>query len=119
MSKPINEYFQCDCSSDEHSMVFHLDEDCWDGNPEIYTSVFLQPERNIFKRLWIAIRYMFGYRSKYGAFDCFIMQLKDADKMIRLCEAFKVLAARHKHPQLFDPDRYNVLERLDFKRVKD
>jgi hypothetical protein len=45
---------------------------------ELYTSVFLNQYQNVFKRVWIALKYVFGYRCKYGHWDCFIMRLRTA-----------------------------------------
>jgi hypothetical protein len=76
------EYFECACFSDEHTLKFHWDAD----DNQLYTSVYLYHYRNIFKRIWIAIKYVFGYRSKYGHWDCFIMQLKDAERLRSLLD---------------------------------
>jgi hypothetical protein len=31
--------------------------------------------------MWVAIKYVFGYTCKYGHWDCFIMQPKDAQRL--------------------------------------
>lgn len=41
------------------------------------------------KRSLTAIKYVFGYKSKYGHFDCFSMRVEDADDMIKYLEEFK------------------------------
>jgi len=76
MSKIYNEkYVTCDCFSDEHTLRFQY---MYSKNEqkikqhEIYTSVFLNNYNGFFKRLWIAIKYVFGYKCKYGHWDCFI-----------------------------------------------
>jgi hypothetical protein len=48
--------------------------------------VYLNQYSNVFKRVWIAIKYVFGYRSKYGHWDCFIMQSGDGQRLRALLD---------------------------------
>jgi hypothetical protein len=82
------EYFECSCCSDEHRLVFMLDEDTDFGPPDLYTSVFLHDYDNVFKRVWKAIKYVFGYKSKYGHFDCCIMKPEDAPRFQLLLQDY-------------------------------
>jgi hypothetical protein len=76
------QYFECACHSPEHTLRF-----CWDDKDnEIYTEVFLNQYHNFFKRIWIALKYVFGYKCKYGQFDCFLMQPKDAQRLKSLLD---------------------------------
>jgi len=84
-----SEYFECACFSDEHTLKMTLDAD--PQYPDVYTSVFLNDYQNIFKRIWIAIKYIFGYKCKYGHWDCFTLQQEDADRMINLIQEYKKL----------------------------
>lgn len=73
-------YFECECYSDEHALKFTFDPD--DG--ELYLSVFLQ-KRPFFKRLWAAIKYVFGYKSKYGDFESgTVFKPEDLEKLANL-----------------------------------
>lgn len=81
------EYYECDCGSDEHTLRFILDLD--EEDPRIYTNVFLNQWHSWYKRVWIAIKYVFGYKCKYGHFDCFILKQADADKMITMVTKLK------------------------------
>lgn len=76
----IHNYFECECGSPEHTLVFRYNEE----DNELYTMVFLNQYRNIFKRIWVAIKYIFGYKSKYGDWDCFVLRPEDKDRLIRL-----------------------------------
>jgi len=58
------EYFECECYTPEHTVRFTYDPD--DG--ELYMSVYLW-RWPFWKRVWIAIKYVFGYTSKFGDFD--------------------------------------------------
>lgn len=58
----------CECHSLEHQMQFWHDEedDC------LYAEIHLITHRGFFRRLWYAIKYIFGYKSRFGAWDEFI-----------------------------------------------
>lgn len=62
-------YMTCACHSPEHTLRFNFDG----VENEIYTEVFLNQYRGFFKRLWIAIKYLCGYRCRFGHFDCYTM----------------------------------------------
>jgi len=56
-------YIECNCYTDEHTLRFSMDPE--DGH--MYLHVFL--ENDVFlKRLWKGIRYILGYKSKFGQF---------------------------------------------------
>lgn len=79
-----NDLFICKCHNTEHQLIFSYNDD-WD-NHEVYMSVHLLPEYSIWKRVWYAIKYIFGYRCRYGHFDEFIFQSKDAEKLINIAK---------------------------------
>jgi hypothetical protein len=74
-----SEFLVCACSSDEHTLRFIHDEETND----FWTSVYLNP-KPWYKRVWVAVKYVFGYQSKYGAWDCFLLDPKDANRMITI-----------------------------------
>jgi hypothetical protein len=76
------EFFECACFSDEHTLKFSYDPD----ENELYTSVYLNQYRSIWKRIWVAIRYVCGYRTKYGHWDCFILRAEDAIRLRSLVD---------------------------------
>ena len=67
----------CSCHSPEHILVFNVNYE----DKEVYTSVFLKQYRSFFQRVWVAVKYIFGYNSKYGHWDCFAA---DKDKILEL-----------------------------------
>lgn len=87
----ITEFYECDCSSDEHTLKFTLDPD--DGM--LWTSVFLSQYRGFFGRCWEALKYVFGYRSKYGHFDCVHVREDDKPRLIALLQ--KSIECRQRH----------------------
>lgn len=89
------EHFECRCMSDEHMLKFTLDETCGDiEDLEIWTSVFLHKYEPLWKRVWIALKYIFGYNCRYGHWDCFIMRGEDVDRMMLLLVKYKAIEAK-------------------------
>ena len=80
--------FTCKCGNVEHQLIFSYFED-FDNYKEVYVSVHLCPETNIWKRLINGIKYIFGYRSKYGHFDEFIFNEKDVHKLEEIIKYLK------------------------------
>lgn len=80
------EYFTCQCYSCEHTLRFDID---LEDDPHVYTSVYLNQYRNVFKRIWIAIKYIFGYKCNYGHWDCFELKTEDMDRLIGILKECK------------------------------
>lgn len=88
--KHKRELFVCDCENTEHQLIFSYDEDDKDESDfELYVSVHLKPESNPFKRMWRAVKYIFGHHSRYGDFDEFIFNPNDADRLQNVVDALK------------------------------
>lgn len=66
----------CSCHSTEHQLIFQKDD-----IDEVYISVHLHKYR-FWKRLWIGIRYIFGYSCRYGNFDEIITTKKELQEII-------------------------------------
>lgn len=79
------EILLCRCHSDEHQILVHYDKD----DKELYLDVHLSPYHNFWQRLVRGVKYIFGYRCKYGHWDCFIFNEKDADKLQAMADALK------------------------------
>jgi hypothetical protein len=73
-------YLPCECASSEHAIVFVLDKE----NKELWLEIHLNTYLPWWKRVWSAIKYIFGYKSEYGHFDCWMMRPDDANKIIEL-----------------------------------
>lgn len=81
-----SEYFECSCHSPEHLLTFKYWKD--ENDAELYAYVFLRPEP-FYKRIWLGIKYILGYTSRYGYFDEFILAPEDVDRMIGLLSHYK------------------------------
>ena len=94
------EYFSCLCHSDEHTIRFTYFEDQFDDieDAEIYLSVFLN-EYSFFKRLWLGIKYIFGYKCRYGHFGCWSLKPNDAKRLKELIEKLEKFYKEEDAPQ--------------------
>ena len=73
----MKDIFVCSCSSFEHQMyIWYETED-----KLLYTEVHLVTYHNFFKRLWYGLKYAFGYKSRFGAWDEFLFDTEDAQKL--------------------------------------
>lgn len=77
-----NELFVCQCENTEHQVIFTY---LLDSN-DVYMQVHLVHIPNIFKRIWNAVKYVFGYKSKYGCFDEFIFKNEDLWKLKKIID---------------------------------
>ena len=84
--------FVCSCHSTEHQMVISYTEDVIDGEkyPEVYIHLHLT-KKPFWWRVRYGIKYIFGYQSRYGAFDEMIIDKKDVDKFKRVVEHLESL----------------------------
>ena len=69
--------FICECFSHEHQCIFWYDKE----DEMFLVTVHLTTHDNVFKRIWTAIKYIFGYTSRYGAWDDFVMKPVDQQKL--------------------------------------
>jgi hypothetical protein len=69
----------CVCDSDEHQINLRYFED---DSDLLYMTIHLKSENNIFKRIYKAILYVFGHKSKYGNFDEVILDKEKCEEII-------------------------------------
>lgn len=80
----------CECHNTEHQLVIYYSEDEIHGvnYPMCYFHVHLN-KQPFWKRVGYGIRYIFGRKSRYGAFDEFIIDPVDAGKLQNLVDYLK------------------------------
>jgi hypothetical protein len=86
------EILLCECHSDEHQMLIFYNEEEYENGQKYnicYAHVHLSTYESFWKRVVHGIKFMFGYKSKYGAWDEFIFDPKDADKLQELVDYLK------------------------------
>jgi hypothetical protein len=88
----------CDCHSTEHQIVVYYSEDSLsDGTtiPSCYLHVHLNSQ-SFWKRLVYGVKYIFGYKSRFGAWDEMILNPDDADKIQEIANYLKHVEDRNK-----------------------
>lgn len=75
----------CDCSSAEHQMIVRWDND----DNEVYVTINLPQHKSFWRRLWYGLKYAFGYKCRYGAFDEVILRKEDADNLQKVVDYLK------------------------------
>lgn len=84
------EYFTCACKTPEHTLRFvYFEED--DGSyADIEIEVMLQTlHLTWYQRLWIGIKYILGLKANNCHFDGWMLDEKDLDRLIELCQKLK------------------------------
>lgn len=77
-----DELIICECGSAEHQMVLHYDDDK-DLGRQVFVEIHLVPLA-WYKRLWMGIKYIFGYKCCYGNFEEMILSPKHARQVYDL-----------------------------------
>ncbi|MBD5294358.1 MAG: hypothetical protein HDS20_06015 [Bacteroides sp.] len=70
------EVLSCACNSIDHTSIIEYDE----AENQCYLSVHLRNEV-WYKRIWHAIKHIFGFKSAYGDFDEFIWDVEVAKQI--------------------------------------
>lgn len=81
-----NHYIECLCSSDEHMIRITIDKD--DEFPRLYVHYFLE-DMVWHERLWLGIRYIFGYKCKYGHFGETVWAEEEIKQVRQIFEEFE------------------------------
>lgn len=80
------ELFICSCHSLEHQIMFWYDKD---ESGILYALPHLTTYRNFIERLWYGLKYAFGYKSKFGAWDSTIFDSENLSKLKLFLENIK------------------------------
>lgn len=83
------EHFDCECYTPEHTVRFTYDPEDGILSMDIHLRKW-----EFWKRVWIAVKYVFGYKSKYGDFDGGAMFEQKA--LVRLANLALTASARRK-----------------------
>ena len=80
----MNDYFECSCSSKEHTFCVTSELSDGDWPPELFFHFQLIQPKNIFNKFVTAIRYLFGYKCRYGHWDVVNLSEDDTNRLIVL-----------------------------------
>lgn len=87
-------FIGCECHSDEHTLRYTIDAE----DRTIYTSVFLNHYLPWYKRAWVSVKYLFGYKCKYGHFDCTLMGVTQVAQLKQMIIQFEELTKQSPEP---------------------
>lgn len=79
----------CECHSTEHQIILSYSEDIDNTNGKVYPMCYAHihlSKYSFWQRLKHGIKYIFGYRCRYGDFDEFIFNPKDASELQELVD---------------------------------
>ena len=85
MKFETQEIFICECHSPDHQFIIRK----FDDESEVYVTIHLTKQPMI-RRLKYAFRYIFGYQSRFGAFDEIILNPDDADRLQKVVDSLKI-----------------------------
>jgi hypothetical protein len=71
------EYFECACKDPGHILIFNYDTE----HGDLWVSVHLDTMFSWYERIWVAIKYIFGYKCKEGCFGTWMMSNDEILKM--------------------------------------
>lgn len=97
-------FYSCSCYSPEHTMHWFVDPE----SGEIHTEIFLNTPDIWWKRVWVGIKYIFGYKSRYGHWDSFLLRHEDHDR-VRKMLAHAEVARRNAEAELSNADKTHWL----------
>ena len=86
-SKMQQETLICQCNSIEHQISFNWIEDK-ELEGEVYMEIHLA-KLSFWDRLKHGVKYIFGYRCRYGDFDEVILKKNDVHKLEKVVEFLK------------------------------
>ena len=89
-SATMKHYFECDCGLDEHRFCVTSEEAEDDFPPQLYFHVQMCQYRSFFKRTFEALRYILGYKSKYGHWDTINISEDDTNRLVVLLHQHRV-----------------------------
>lgn len=122
MSEPVvyhwssiaHEYFECICDSNEHLVrVNYFVDEIFDREEDgIYIDLHLNGYYPWHKRIWYALKYIFGYHCKYGHWDCWNLKRQDAERFRDLLDRYI-----NSHKVVVGPMQPHIVRLSDGRRI--
>jgi hypothetical protein len=78
----------CDCHSRDHQFYIWYDPDERPQCDWITFDMHLSTWCGFFRRLWIGLKYAFGFESKYGAWDEVLVDAASAREIVEFIEGY-------------------------------
>jgi len=80
--------FVCDCGDVSHQFIVSWYKDNVDWNDELYIQVHLNQSMGFWKRLWHGIKYIFGFKCRFGSFDEVLLKPKEVERLQKALDEF-------------------------------
>lgn len=75
----------CECNDPSHQLIFRYDKD----DNQIYVDTILLQYNNIFKRIFLALKYIFKKDCKYEYYDGIIITKNNKQKFLNILNQIK------------------------------
>jgi len=92
-----NMLVQCTCGDDDHIMIWKMDDNLYDYDkdpnnpPEFFIGYHLNHHKRLWDRIIISIKYIFGFKSKFGHFGECVLNIEDSVKLTEFIEKYKTI----------------------------
>lgn len=87
-----SEWIQCECHSHDHLLHVYLDTEYDEDTAALYISPLLNFRPNFFRRIWIAIKYVFRVNPRFGYhFDEVIVSGENLDNLGKLVTSARTI----------------------------
>lgn len=106
-STTMNDYFECTCSSKEHTFCVTSEESDTDWPPELFFHFQLVHPGNFFSKLKTAVKFLFGYKCRFGHWDVINLSEDDINKLIVLLHQHRVRLVKFNSEREKKDDRTN------------
>jgi hypothetical protein len=100
--EPVQEILLCECGSSEHQVIIRYFED--DIDPMVYVDIHLV-KRSFWARVKYALKYIFGYKSRYGAWDEIILNPQHIKGLESVVKYLKDTEAKKAQMKIFNDGR--------------
>lgn len=89
--KPEIHYVECQCSCSDHVIRFVYSQTIAEPlyEPDLFLEVQLSQFNNVFRRIWIAVKYICGVKNNCGNWGETLIGIEQADQIIKLMEKYK------------------------------
>jgi hypothetical protein len=93
----LDKFIVCVCGCTEH--LIRLEQFNWEKDGKVVDcdvsmTVHLSHSLGFFRRIWVAIKYVFGAASKYGNFDEVLLDEAKAQEIIDFLQTYKETKAK-------------------------